>query len=539
MSCLLITSAAYGGGELSAEIGRLPPSFFPIGNKRLYQLQNDVARAEFDRVVLSLPEDFDLPEFDRKQLINSEIKIVEVPVGLRLGESVIFALNMIDLGTEPVSILHGDTLFPKLPSAPQDVISVHDSKHPYPWAIYADTENGPQIWDHDPNVRLKHNHSRGNLSGYFNFSNCTNLIQSITKCGGDFIKGLNFYSKHHATLNPLRSLGEWLDFGHVQTFYSSRHFLTTQRSFNNLVFTDNFVEKSGEDSQKIEAEANWLQEIPQELKIHTPLFLDLRSEAETSRYRLSKEYLLTLSDLFVFGRLEIGAWSRIFDACNEFLEKCSQIQPPETTANKIDNLYLTKCLDRLSEYCAKQDIDLNKSWRINGVETPGLNEIARHAASHIAPYRPEFGGVMHGDFCFSNIFYDFRLQRVKVIDPRGFIERQTPSIFGDQRYDIGKLHHSVIGLYDFITAGIFQLEEQGPFSFALELPRSSYIEIVQKEFLARHFSNYDAKSTSFLAISILLFLSMLPLHDDSPSRQKGFLANALRLHTQLANSASQ
>ena len=35
------------------------------------------------------------------------------------------------------------------------------------------------------------------------------------------------------------------------------------------------------------------------------------------------------------------------------------------------------------------------------------------------------------------------------------------------------------------------------------------------------------------AIVVLLFLSMLPLHDDRPERQRAFLANALRLFRDL------
>lgn len=530
----MITSAAYGGAELSAEIGRLPPSFLPIGNKRLYELQNEVARMAFDRIVLSLPDDFDPTPFDQRQLAKLGVDIVEVPVGLRLGESIVFALNMIGLGTEPVSILHGDTLFPALSNERPDVISIHDSSHPYPWAVHVDTENGSQILDHDPNVRREN--TGGNLSGFFSFSSCTNLIQSITKCGGDFIKGLNYYSEHHAKLEPLRSLGEWLDFGHVQTFYSSRHFLTTQRSFNNLTFSEDFVEKSGDDATKIEAEAKWLQEIPQALKLHTPLFLDFQSKGDTKNYRLSKEYLLTLSDLFVFGRLGIGAWSRIFDACDEFLTKCKQYGLSTAKVDNTDHLYLNKSLERLEIYCSAAGIEIAQPWRINGEVVPGLGEIAQHAASRIVPYRPDFGAIMHGDFCFSNIFYDFRLQRIKVIDPRGFVDRTSPSIYGDQRYDIGKLHHSVIGLYDFITAGWVEVEQTEPYSVSLTLPHSPYIEIVQEEFLARTFSSHRANDGTFLAMSILLFLSMLPLHADSSQRQMGLLANALRLYVLLVET---
>ena len=36
-------------------------------------------------------------------------------------------------------------------------------------------------------------------------------------------------------------------------------------------------------------------------------------------------------------------------------------------------------------------------------------------------------GVMHGDLCFPNTFFDFRQQQIKVIDPRGFRNREVPA----------------------------------------------------------------------------------------------------------------
>ena len=68
---------------------------------------------------------------------------------------------------------------------------------------------------------------------------------------------------------------------------------------------------------------------------------------------------------------------------------------------------------------------------------------------------------MHGDFCFSNILYDFKSQSIKVIDPRGLSgDGKEQSIYGDLRYDVAKLAHSVIGKYDFIIAGRFSYSEE-------------------------------------------------------------------------------
>ena len=65
---------------------------------------------------------------------------------------------------------------------------------------------------------------------------------------------------------------------------------------------------------------------------------------------------------------------------------------------------------------------------------------------------------MHGDFCFSNILFDLGHQIVRVIDPRGRFGQK--GIYSDPRYDMAKLRHSIGGLYDFIVADLFDVQEQ-------------------------------------------------------------------------------
>ena len=66
------------------------------------------------------------------------------------------------------------------------------------------------------------------------------------------------------------------------------------------------------------------------------------------------------------------------------------------------------------------------------------------------------GCVVHGDLCLSNILYDLRSRVCKLIDPRGSFG--AAGIYGDPRYDVAKLYHSIYGLYDFITNDLFHVE---------------------------------------------------------------------------------
>ena len=135
---------------------------------------------------------------------------------------------------------------------------------------------------------------------------------------------------------------------------------------------------------------------------------------------------------------------------------------------------------------------------------------------------------MHGDFCLSNILYNSRARRIRVIDPRGCILEQDPSIFGDIRYDLAKLWHSFGGLYDLIIAGHYQFEQIDQYTFDLSFPSSLHHKWLQEDFLRRLPSS--THKLEIQALTVLLFVSMLPLHADRPDRQKAFIANAARLY---------
>ena len=144
---------------------------------------------------------------------------------------------------------------------------------------------------------------------------------------------------------------------------------------------------------------------------------------------------------------------------------------------------------------------------------------------------------MHGDFCFSNILFNFRVRRIKVIDPRGYVEPGKPSLFGDFRYDLAKFVHSIIGRYDNIVAGRYVLQARGhDFDIRFEpTPQQAWLE---GELNHLTIEGVPADGMVVRAIMTGLFLSMLPLHADRPDRQRAFIANALRLYAGLQKARS-
>lgn len=502
---LLIASGAYVEPELEAEFGRLPPAFLPIGNRRLFVHQAALVRPAADRILLSLPEDFTPDPVDAALLAALGIETVSIPAGLSLGQSIVYAMNMTAASGHPFRLLHGDTLLRDIDLDVDDAVSVEQEALPgYRWGYVP--EGGTQ-------GRV--------LTGYFAFAESARFVQEVTRAGGAFVPAVLAY----AAARPLRHLvaGAWLDCGHVTTYHRSRRSLTTERAFNHLSPSGRSVIKTSRDAGKIAAEAAWFEALPPPLRVHTPAYLG-RGNGPAPSYALEYLHLPTLADLFVFGRLEAPTWARIFDGCDEFLSACAAHPGPVALGA---DLFLGKTLDRLEAYARATGTDLDAPCRFDGRALPGLRAMAETAAAAIPPAGPP--SLIHGDFCFSNILYDARADLIRVIDPRGRDPSGAVTPYGDQRYDIGKLHHSAVGCYDLILAGYYRLDRHGPLDLALTLPQDTARTTVGALFMDHLFAGQAPAAAAAGAISVLLFLSMLPLHADDPQRQAALLANGMRL----------
>jgi hypothetical protein len=134
------------------------------------------------------------------------------------------------------------------------------------------------------------------------------------------------------------------------------------------------------------------------------------------------------------------------------------------------------------------------------------------------------GSVVHGDLCLSNILYDLRSRVCKLLDPRGSFG--AAGIYGDPRYDVAKLYHSIYGLYDFITNDLFDVSIDGA-RVKLRIHSRPQHARIQERFEKVFFSRFDRRE--ILLITGLLFASMPALHYDAPRRQMAMYARALEL----------
>lgn len=524
----LIMSGAVVGQELAAEFGPLPPAFLPVGTRRLYELQLDALEGA-SGLHLVLPEAYPVPPDDARRLAERGVEIVPIPEGLRLAEAVVYALNSVGAGDAPVHILHGDTLIGAPPLETSDVIVGGPRASEYAWAEMAVDAAG-RVTALETTAAGEDGHEgRPIAAGYFSFSSARELVRSLTRARGDFVAGLNHYlGDHEVRLVPA---SQWLDFGHLQTFFQSRLAVTTARAFNTVRIDGLTARKTSDDRGKIRAEAHWLNAIPPSVQIHTARLLAHGVDGGRAFYETEYEYLPVVSELFVHGLLGRQSWMRILTACEAVLTACAADKGEGSADAALKTLCLDKTQERLERHARETGFQIGKPLSLAGRPMPALTQIAERLAVGLDLTSGRRENVMHGDFGFSNLLYDSRVRRIRALDPRGLVG-DRPGIYGDLRYDLAKLAHSIVGRYDQIIAGRYRAtEHDGDFTLEFEeIAAQPWLEAALGEMTV---DSVAALSPTIRAAMTGLFLSMLPLHADRPDRQRAFIANALRLYAEL------
>lgn len=522
----LILSAAYIGEDMAAELGYIPPAFLPLGGQRLFEHQSRLAKG---RIFLTLPRDYTVLPVDQENLDRLEITVLRPPAGLSLRESALFALEAIDQ-TGPVELLFGDTLVQGRKSQYPDLVSYQNDPSNHFWSYHSpDTPDTPFISGHGEGLA-----ERRILCGHFMMSD-SDLLKSALTGADDFIGALNIYERHKPfAKEPVET---WFDFGHLSLYYQSKRNFSVARAFNSIESNGIMLRKSSDQTHKMRAESIWFRDLPYDLRPYAPRYLGQSDRDHRAGYSLEYIYQPLLSDLFVFGHLPGHVWSGILSGCFDFLDIAGRHRPlaesPESSADFagefFTQMFAEKTRVRFGGFIESRGPDFAKDLILNGEKTGPVEGLIDALLARIRPTTPDDIRLIHGDFFFGNTFYDFKAARVLTIDPRAMTWSGQPSYYGDYRYDVAKLAHSVIGKYDHILNQRSRLIEHGPQLWEFiptDIPEPLRMSEMLYDLAEQHFG---ISRNELLAMTALMFFSMLPLHAESARRQKHLFANALRL----------
>lgn len=336
-------------------------------------------------------------------------------------------------------------------------------------------------------------------------------------------------------VGPLRAVPAkaWLDCGNADRQAAAHQTLLQQRAFNSLQVDPvlGTITKRSRNVDKFLDEVRYLQSVPKALQVLFPRVLDASTERGSAHVTLEYYGYPSLAEAFVYENVDPGVWQRIFEHLRQVLSRFAA-HPHALPAGAVTAMTLGKTRERLEKLSGPPElvalVKREGEIELDGRPVRGL--ASRWSELEAAVARLEAtaqGAVIHGDLCFSNILYDLRSRIVKLIDPRGSFG--APGPWGDPRYDVAKLFHSVHGLYDFLTNDLFVVKATER-SLSLELRARSNHDALRKRFEQVFFEGPGAYvKKDVLLFTALLFASMLPLHDDAPRRQLAMYATALRL----------
>ena len=525
-TCAVILSSAYLPPGLVAEFGLIPPAFLPLANRRLYEWQVESLKPHAAHVVLAVPDDFTPEAFDTAWLATDGVTLKHQSSRNSLGQAAQEAIAAAPDGADDIWLLFGDTLFADISKLPRNAIAVGHVKEHSNWGYCIKSPDGRVQFSEGVDTNAKD--ETPVVAGCFRLGRA-NFLSCLQYANNNFYAALDHYStKYGLALHDTN--GKWYDFGHTNAYFHSRQSFTTERKFNHLDIGARKVIKYSKDAEKITAEAAWFENVPQDMGVFLPRYLGRRTRDGVVGYATEYMFQNLISDLFVYGRLPEYVWGQILDACQEFLSVAHASVPNDVPSSDMAWLYGEKSQERLAQFAKQRGISLDQPWGYNGHKMPSLNDVLANVLKAIPPITTQDRAVMHGDFHFANIFFDFRSLGIKTVDPRGIVGR-TPTIIGDRRYDIAKLTHSIDGMYDFIMAGILTAKVDG-YDIHFNISKTKQVDKVQRRFASMTFDGISPTDKTIKAIVIVLYLSMLPLHAENKARQDTMLANIFRLYSE-------
>lgn len=507
---IVILSAQYVAESLHAEVGDVPVSFVPLANRRLYAYQVETLRQAFPArsILMTLPKAFRVSEAERVWMSEQGVD----PVALGGVESIGEELTEVLAGHCPhgqgVLFLFGGCLPLAVPREP-DMIGVFETDLEPALPVEAYGVDLDLVW-----------------AGIFAVSKPEVLAKCLKEESLDYFRAIKRYSFGRKVVHS--KIDRCYILTNATCYFHARSSFTTERAFNRLKIDHTVLKKFSGNGEKIRAEARWFDHTPAPLRRFTPQYLG--EGVEEGAYFYSIEYLgaIPLNESFVYGRQTIVFWERVFTKISKFLAASRAASAPAYSEGaRNEALFVRKAHSRLESFIQQTGFNAEAELVLNGIRLPSLRQILTDSSAFLLTLS-DIPAFVHGDLCLSNILYDSRMRAIKLIDPRGADEDGQEMVYGSQLYDVAKLAHSILGLYDHIVAGQYALSVDGQ-RFSFRIFGAEDVEEIQGAF-RRHSFAPGLSARSIEKTLPLLFIAMLPLHADSASRQTALLANAIRLY---------
>ncbi|MBB5192460.1 hypothetical protein HNQ50_003201 [Silvimonas terrae] len=322
--------------------------------------------------------------------------------------------------------------------------------------------------------------------------------------------------KNELNLVDLRDQASFLVF--LTSNFDVRHF--------NAIENQNFtIVKRSTDKKKLKREYDFYSWLPAEVQTFFVQPFDFQESADSASYRMERFFLPDMAIQWVHGAFSEAEFERLLDRLFHYIN----IRPRKPVARdaalaEMDRLYADKLSARIEQLEALPEYADLLPFVNRAVGDLGavVKRYQRIYQKHRAKFPANYLAIGHGDLCFSNMLYSKATQILRFIDPRG---ASTPDeMYFDPYYDVAKLSHSILGGYDFINSGRFDIQLDA--DLKMELQTDEGDRKWARKIFERKLRDHGFDPLLVRICEASLFISMLPLHIDIPKKVLGLLINA-------------
>jgi hypothetical protein len=314
----------------------------------------------------------------------------------------------------------------------------------------------------------------------------------------------------------------WIDADYSDRFSREANLNFESRSFNSVKRPpgSNLIYKSSSKVEKLRSEYEYIVGLDPEAASLFPAVRSFEIRGDIGVLAMDYWPYSNLSDMYCFSNLTEGFWGALMSQVKSIL---STLRSDAMTSNGelFHWAFIEKTRNRLTQL--EQKVDWFEAaigfQQINGRECESAHDLLGMAEAFFAK-TDRFAGRVHGDFCFSNILVDPGSMMIKLVDPRGgFIE---DGLVGPLDYDLAKFAHSVLGDYDLILKGLYDLSGADLRQQTFEVHYPPHRATVTRAF-RQHLTESDFDLETLRLLSALILISIPPLHLEDENRARMFL----------------
>lgn len=552
LKVLIIPSAALMPRDMRRRFGELPAGLFPLADRPMLWHIWQQYKGKVDKIyVVTCRKHERVQAYIASQRLPMET--VQLNELLDLGFSILAGLHqaLVDLGhVDQLYINFADSLLDVIPDSGEDSLyySVQDEDEAW---TYFDESDGQisAIFDKSDfqagrNLPLGTNRIFVGSFGIHHVDEFATLLTETVqiKEGADsFYRALQLYSDKH----PLHVIEatQWFDVGHNENYIKAKTNVAA-RSFNEINIDDKrgILTKRSANKTKLVNEIRWYLRMPGQLQYLLPRIYDYSLDLDAPYVSMEYYGYHTLHESLLYGNLSSSRWREIFRQLRFVLADMSSFRicgRESECQDALRSMYIDKTLQRLDSIRGDTRFSafFTNEIKINEKAFPSLDILLARlpvaVEKLLLPNASKYFNVIHGDLCFTNILIEDSLNFMRFIDPRG--KFGVFDIYGDSRYELAKLFHTLEGGYDFIIEDMFDLSVHGTYiNYKLHQQYSNIFSIFMDVF-ADTIDDINAVRL----IEATLFLSMIPLHSDVLERQYVMLSTGIQLFDRVMREIEQ